>query len=85
MGFYESICKIINGTGVATSSHRITLISNCGAYIEGALKILDVNSKEVVIAVKEGKIVVSGKNLSLGSYSEKDATVLGEILKIEKR
>ena len=85
MGFYESICKIINGTGISVAPYRITLISNCGAYIEGALKVLDVNSKEVVILVKQAKIVISGKNLTLGSYSEKDATVLGEIIKIEKR
>ncbi len=85
MGFYENICKILNGTGVAVPSYRITLISNCGAYIEGALKVLDVKSTEVVILAKQCKIIISGKNLTLGSYSEKDATVLGDVLKIEKR
>ncbi|MBO5851835.1 MAG: YabP/YqfC family sporulation protein [Clostridia bacterium] len=85
MGFYESICKILNGTPTMPSSYRITIISNYGAYIEGAVRVLDVNSKEVLIEVKQGKIVIGGKNLSLGSYSEKDATVLGEILKVEKR
>lgn len=85
MGFYESICKIINGSSEVLSSYRITLLSGYGAYVEGAIKVLDVNSKEILIAVKKGKLAFSGKNLTLNSYSESDATILGEILKVEKR
>ena len=85
MGFYESICKILGGGSQIAPEYRITVLGSVGAYIEGAVKVLDVNSKEVLIAVKQAKIVISGKNLSLGSYSERDATVFGEILKIEKR
>ncbi len=84
MGFYESICKIIGGNGLMPVPYRITMLSSYGAYVEGAVKVLDVTSSKIIIQVKSAKLVFEGKNLSIGSYSEKDVTILGDIIKLEK-
>ncbi len=84
MGFYENICKIFSGNVLMPTPYRITVMAGYGAYVEGAIRVLDVTKTKIVIAVKTGKLIFEGKNLSIGSYSEKDATVLGDVLKIEK-
>ena len=53
-------------------------------YIEGAQKIIDVNDEKVIFLVKNGKIVIEGKQLKLTSFVLGDASIKGEILKVYK-
>ena len=85
MGLSENI---FNALGVlepcVPCAYKITLCGTLGVYIEGAQKIIDVNDEKVIFLVKNGKIVIEGKNLKLTSFVLGDASIKGEILKVQK-
>ena len=82
MGFSDNIFKITGG--ICPCSYRITVCGRSGVYIEGVLKIVDIGDKQIVVSVKGNRLKIIGENLKISSYFERDISILGEIIKIEK-
>ncbi len=82
MGFSDNIFKITGG--ICPCSYRITVCGSNGVYVEGVLKMIDVSDNKIIIAVKGGKLKIFGENLKITSYFERDISISGEIIKIEK-
>lgn len=83
MGFSESINGFLRLCNMGDCPYRITILGSGGVYVEGVEKICDVKPDNVILIMKSGKIVFSGKNLSLSSYVEKDISLSGKLEKIE--
>ena len=79
--------EVINGFfGVCAQNgltYRVTVLGGKGVYVEGVERICELKPSCVSVLVKGGKIVFSGKNLSLGSYVDRDLCVCGLVEKIE--
>ena len=82
MGFSDNIFKITGG--ICPSSYRITVCGNIGVYVEGVLKIIDIGDKQIIVRVKGNRLKIFGDNLKITSYYERDISISGEIIKIEK-
>ncbi len=83
MGFRESINGFLRLCNLGDSPYRITMLGNSAVYIEGVLKILDVAPCKIMLLVKSKKLILSGENLTLSSFVEKDVVVSGKVDKIE--
>ena len=84
MGFSDCILKCLNLDNMSfSSSYRVTIIGEKGAYIEGVLKIVDVKKEVIIVSVKGGKLNIYGNDLKLKSYCENDLAILGKVTKIE--
>lgn len=82
MGFFDNIFKATGG--VFPCDYRITVCGSSGIYVEGVIKILDINEKFIILKIKNGKLTIFGENLKISSFYEKDVVIKGEMLKIEK-
>ena len=82
MGFKENINDFFSICNVGGCPFRITVLGDLGVYVEGVVRVLDVNALEITIEVKGAKLVFSGKGLTISSYCEKDLTIKGGIEKI---
>lgn len=85
MGFSESINGFLRLCNLGDCPYRITVLGSGGVYVEGVLKICDVKPDLIILILKGGKVIFSGKNLSLSSYVEKDISISGKVEKIEWR
>ncbi|MBQ3235017.1 MAG: YabP/YqfC family sporulation protein [Clostridia bacterium] len=83
MGFIESINGFLRLCNLSDAPYRITALGNSGVFIEGVLKICDLKTERIILAVKGGKISFYGKGLSIGSYVERDLSIVGRVEKIE--
>ena len=82
MGFYDNIFKITGG--IAPCLFRITVCGDVGVYVEGVIKILDISESQILLKVKGYKIKITGENLKISSYYEKDVSIRGSTLSIIK-
>ncbi len=82
MGFSDNIFKITGG--ICPCLYRITVCGNSGVYVEGVLKIIDIGDKQIILRVKDNMLKIFGENLKVVSYYERDISISGEIIKIEK-
>ena len=84
MSLIESVFKTLGQAVDYPCAYKVTVISSVGAYVEGVEKILEVDTEKVIFSVKQGKILLAGKNLKLQSFVCGDVSVLGNVLKVEK-
>ncbi len=86
MSFIENIASFFCGDKeIIPCDFRYEVLGSCGGYFEGVRGILGYSKDEIVLAVKNGCICVSGKNLKIEKLYEKDVAVSGEIYKVEKK
>ncbi len=82
MGFKENINDFFGLCNAGACPFRITVLGSVGAYVEGALRVRDVKSSEIVVEVKGARLAFCGKNLTVSSYCDKDLRISGNIEKI---
>ena len=82
MGFSDNIFKITGG--ICPCLYRITVCGDNGVYVEGVLKILDINEKQILLKVKNYKIKITGEKLKIYSYFEGDVSIKGSFSTIIK-
>lgn len=58
--------------------YRYYVYGKCGGWFEG-VDIISYSDEEMIFAVKGGKIRVTGKNLAIKKYVEKEVALSGEI------
>ena len=85
MGFSESINEFLRLCNLGDCPYRITVLGSSGIHVEGVEKICDVKSDEIILLLKNAKVIFLGKGLSLSSYVERDLTIVGKVEKIEWR
>ena len=83
MGFLESINSLLGLCNEGSCPFRITVLGYQGVYIEGVICVCNVESDEIIISVRGGKVSVKGSGLSLGSYTEKDLMIKGSVKEIK--
>ncbi len=72
----------LNGASLLTGL-RIEMISNREFLLEGCNGVLQFNDNYVKLAVKDGNIILYGKNFDISGFEEKNITVRGNIDSIE--
>lgn len=72
----------LNGASLLTGL-RIEMISNREFLLEGCNGVLQFNDNYVKLAVKDGNIILYGKNFDISGFEEKNITVRGNIDSVE--
>lgn len=62
---------------------RVTLIGNIHFYLENYGGIIEYSEDLVRLKVKEGEIIIKGKNLSIKNFCAEDIFIEGKIQSIE--
>ena len=85
MSFIENVtCFFCGEKEIVPYDFRYQVFGSRGGYFEGVQGIVGYNDKEVLFAVKSGKISVEGKDLKIEKLYDKDVAVSGKIIKVEK-
>lgn len=82
--FFDEIKNKISKIDTALlGNYNIVNISGKIVYIEGHKGLTTLSKETIVCKVKNGRIVVEGKNLLLEELSENTLKIIGEIVKVE--
>lgn len=73
-------CEIKN----KITPYQIVTMGDYLMYIEGELKLATLCEENVVIKVKDGMVVISGKNLTIKNMTQNTMTICGKISSWEK-
>lgn len=82
MRFFAEIMKALGGE--AGTGVQYTVLDGQGGYFQNIKKMELFTAEEIVFRGKKGAVRVEGRQLSLGKYGGGDATVRGEIVKVER-
>ncbi len=85
MSFIDNIKNCIaSSDSPALSGVRMTCFGFRSAYFEEIKSIISYAKDEIVLGLKSGGIILSGRELYVKKYCAGDVVICGEILKIEK-
>ncbi|MBQ7642762.1 MAG: YabP/YqfC family sporulation protein [Clostridia bacterium] len=80
----EKLCKALGVDGeILPCAYRYFVYGSVGAKFECAT-IESYAPCEIILAVRGGKLKVSGKNLSVENYVENEVVLLGEVSGVAK-
>ena len=80
MSFLESVF----GEDIEPSRYKCVLTSDKWMRIEGVKSICDLSPSTITLAVKGGKLLVKGNDLSIKSYCYGDMVLSGAVFLIEE-
>lgn len=83
MRLFSEISKALAAEGVSARV-QYTIVDGKGGYFQNVKKLLEFSDDKIVFRGKKGTVCVEGQGLSLGKYFAGDATVLGDIRKVER-
>ena len=63
---------------------QYTVVDGRGGYFQNVKRLTEFSDEVVVFTGKKGSVRVTGAHLSIGKYFAGDATVLGDIIKVER-
>lgn len=63
---------------------QYTVVDGRGGYFQNVKRLAEFSDEVVVFTGKKGGVRVTGAHLSIGKYFAGDATVLGDIIKVER-
>lgn len=82
--FFEEIKKGVNGLQPnLLNSYNIINISGKILYIEGHTGLTTLSKEMISFKIKNGRIVVEGKNMILQELTDNTMKIVGEIVKVE--
>lgn len=84
MSFLDNILKNFQNCNFV-GGYRATILGDSGVYVEGVVKIVDVKENEIILSIKNGTLLLKGKNLKVRSFYGGDICILGEITAYEKK
>lgn len=84
MGLFFEIRKSLGAEEISFFRVQYTVIDGKGGYFRNVKKILEFSPTQIVFKGKKGAVRVEGEGLSLGKYFAGDATVFGNVTKIER-
>ena len=83
MRLFSEIERALGQEGISLRV-QYTVLDGKGGYFQNVKRILEFSEEAVVFSGKKGALRVEGSGLSLGKYFAGDATVLGNIVKVER-
>ena len=83
MRLFSEIERALGQEGISLRV-QYTVLDGKGGYFQNVKRILEFSDTGVVFSGKKGALRVEGSGLSLGKYFAGDATVLGNIVKVER-
>ena len=83
MRLFAEIERALGQEGISLRV-QYTVLDGRGGYFQNVKRILEFSDTAVVFSGKKGALRVEGSGLSLGKYFAGDATVLGNITKVER-
>ncbi len=82
--FFEEIKKGVSGLQPnLLNSYNIINISGKILYIEGHTGLTTLSKEMISFKIKNGRIVVEGKNMILQELTDNTMKIVGEIVKVE--
>ncbi len=63
---------------------RYSIFYPIGGYFENITSIAEVDNKKIVLSSKKCKITVCGENLQIYAYSNRDVSIKGKILSVQR-
>ena len=63
---------------------QYTVVDGRGGYFQNIKRLAEFSDEVVVFTGKKGGVRVTGAHLCIGKYFAGDATVLGDIIKVER-
>lgn len=63
---------------------RAVLFGECAGYFENIKSIVSYTEEEIVLALSNGCLKISGKNLYIKKYCMGDVVICGKIKKVER-
>ena len=76
------LVKEIFSEEISPTVYRITLIGGKKCYIENVLRLIEFSDNKIVFMTKRGKLIISGKNLSIENFTLNDVIIDGVITSI---
>ena len=76
------LVKEIFSEEISPTVYRITLIGGKKCYIENVLRLIEFSDNKMVFMTKRGKLIISGKNLSIENFTLNDVIIDGVITSI---
>ena len=67
---------------ISPTVYRITLIGGKKCYIENVLRLIEFSDNKMIFMTKRGKLIISGKNLSIENFTLNDVIIDGVITSI---
>ena len=83
MRLFSEIAEALATEG-ETLRVQYTVVDGRGGYFQNVKRLAEFSEEVVVFTGKKGGVRVTGTRLSIGKYFAGDATVLGDIVKIER-
>lgn len=85
MGFIDNIMENLGLDGLAEGvKSKMIVVGFESAYFEGVKSILGFASDEISLRLKNEKLTIKGKDLSVKKFCEGDVIVCGRITAIER-
>ena len=85
MGFFNSILDSLGVVGEFEGlKNKMVLLGFESAYFDCITGIIGFSDTVISLALKNGKIIITGKDLYIKKFCEGDVVVCGKIQKIEK-
>lgn len=85
MRMFSEILKQLSAEGdLETSRVQYSVVDGKGGYFQNVKRILEFSQTKIVLQGKKSKVTVEGEGLSVGKYFGGDATVLGNIIRVER-
>ena len=83
MSFIEDIKNCFGEDFLAGKIFKLTMFSDA-CYVENVSAVIGFSDEEIILSLKSGKLVLSGKNLYIKKYCGGDVAVCGKITRIER-
>lgn len=85
MRLFSEILKQLSAEGdLETSRVQYSVVDGKGGYFQNVKRILEFSQTKIVFQGKKSCVTVEGEGLSIGKYFGGDATVLGNIVRVER-
>jgi 5-keto 4-deoxyuronate isomerase len=84
MRLFSEISRALTEEGISPGRVQYTVIDGKGGYFQNVKRLLEFSDTAIVLTGKKGAVRVEGEKLSIGKYYAGDATVLGDIRRVER-
>ncbi len=83
MSVINSLIEYSGFSEVVSYPFRISVLGKSGLIIEGVKRILSYSETEIAVEIKKGYIVLSGENLQIKKFGERETAIKGTVKEIK--
>ena len=82
MAFLEGLMLADNNSELLLD--RYSIFYPIGGYFEAISSIVEIDDNKIILSAKKGKITICGENLQIYAYSNRDVTIKGRIISVQR-